>query len=88
MSRSAARRVFLFSWEILAWGLWETVVSSKVAPQVLDMKYKSEFKHGFTNPEAVARRCFGRPATLLKKIFWYRCFVVNFAKFLRIPFFI
>ena len=21
------------------------------------MKYRSEFKHGFTNPEAVARRC-------------------------------
>ena len=26
------------------------------------------------------------PATLLKKRFWHRCFPVNFAKFLRIPF--
>ena len=28
-----------------------------------------------------------KPATLLKKRFWRRCFPVNFAKFLRTPFF-
>ena len=28
-----------------------------------------------------------RPATLLKKRLWHRCFPVNFAKFLGIPFF-
>ena len=28
----------------------------------------------------------GRPATLLKKRLWHRCFSVNFAKFLRTPF--
>ena len=27
-----------------------------------------------------------RPATLLKKRLWYRCFPVNFEKFLRTPF--
>ena len=27
-----------------------------------------------------------KPATLLKKRLWHRCFPVNFAKFLRIPF--
>ena len=27
-----------------------------------------------------------RPATLLKKRLWYRCFPANFAKFLRTPF--
>ena len=27
-----------------------------------------------------------RPGTLLKKRLWHRCFAVNFAKFLRIPF--
>ena len=27
-----------------------------------------------------------RPSTLLKKRLWYRCFLVNFAKFLRTPF--
>ena len=40
--------------------------------------------------EAVAQRCSvevaDRPATLLKKRLWHRCFPVNFAKFLRIPF--
>ena len=29
---------------------------------------------------------FNRPATLLKKRLWNRCFLVNFAKFLRTPF--
>ena len=28
-----------------------------------------------------------RPATLLKKRLWHRCFTVNFVKFLRTPFF-
>ena len=28
-----------------------------------------------------------RPATLLKKKLWHRCFPVNFVKFLRTPFF-
>ena len=37
--------------------------------------------HAFS--EAVARR----PATLLKKRLWHRCFPVNFGKFLRTPFF-
>ena len=31
---------------------------------------------------------FCKPATLLKKRFWHRCFLVNFAKFLKTPFFI
>ena len=30
---------------------------------------------------------FFRPATLLKKSLWHRCFPMNFTKFLRIPFF-
>ena len=29
-----------------------------------------------------------RPVTLLKKGLWYRCFSVNFVKFLRTPFYI
>ena len=28
------------------------------------MKYKSEFKHGLTNPEAVARGVFGKKGVL------------------------
>ena len=41
-------------------------------------------------PEAVAQRCSVKrmaPATLLKKRLWRRCFPVNFAKFLRTPYF-
>ena len=30
-------------------GLQETIISVKAVPMVLDMKYRSEFKHGFTN---------------------------------------
>ena len=45
-------RGFLFSWERLGMGFWETNISSKAIPKMLNMKYKSEFKHGFTN-----RRC-------------------------------
>ena len=34
------------------------------------------------------KRCSkGFPATLLKKRLWHRCFPMNFAKFLRTPFF-
>ena len=59
--------------------------------------------HTFHDPEAVVRRCSVkkgvlrnsakftgkhlRPATLLKKRLWHRCFPVKFAKFLRTPFF-
>ena len=32
--------------------------------------------------------CASVPAALSKKRFWHRCFPVNFAKFLRTPFFI
>ena len=31
-------------------------------------------------------RNYARPGTLLKKRLWHRCFPVNFAKFLRLPF--
>ena len=33
-----------------------------------------------------ALRNFARPAALLKKRLWHRCFLLNFAKFLRTPF--
>ena len=72
------------------------------------MKYKSELKHGFINPEAVARRSLAFKEVFLKisqnsqentctrvsffliklKTLWHRCFLVNFAKFLRPLFFI
>ena len=52
MSRSPERRVFPFSWGKLGRGLSETIFSTKTLPGILDMKYRSEFKHGFMN-----RRC-------------------------------
>ena len=49
VSRSAGGGVFLcFSgrdWE----GICRKLLSSKAVPEVLGMKYRSEFKHGFTN---------------------------------------
>ena len=38
-------------------------------------------------PEVFCKKVF-RPATLLNKIFWHRCFPVNFVKFLRTHFYI
>ena len=49
MSRIAGERVFLFSWVRLGRGLKETIVFSKAVLEVSEMKYKSGFKHGFTN---------------------------------------
>ena len=40
----------------------------------------------FTGKHLCQRLCFNRPATLLKKSLCHRCFPVNFAKLLRIPF--
>ena len=49
VSICAGGRVFLFSWERLGKGLLENIVSGKAVPEVSDMKYKSELKHGFTD---------------------------------------
>ena len=39
-------------------------------------------------PESLFNKVAGlRPATLLKKRLWHRCFLVNFVKFLRTPFY-
>ena len=40
----------------------------------------------FTGKHLCQRLSQAWPATLLKKSLWYRCFPVNFAKFLRTPF--
>ena len=37
-------------------------------------------------PEVFCKKGFCRPATLLNKRLWHRCFPVNFAKFPRTPF--
>ena len=40
----------------------------------------------FTGKHLCQSLFFDRPATLLKKRLWVRCFLVNLAKFLRTPF--
>ena len=40
----------------------------------------------FHKPSRTSRNSHQRPATLLKKKLWHRCFPVNFVKFLRTPF--
>ena len=60
-----------------------TRITSRNAEQPKDLKKlrndgNKEVKKG------VLISCL-RPATLLKKGIWYRCFPVNFAKFQRIP---
>ena len=52
----------------------------KVRPEVF---YKVDVLKHFRSNRPVRFR----PATLLKMKLWHRCFPVNFAKFLRIPYF-
>ena len=40
-----------------------------------------------SRPELFCKKGFPKPATLLKKRPWHKCFPGNFAKFLRILFF-
>ena len=40
----------------------------------------------FTGKHLCQGHFFNRPATLLKKRLWHKCFSVNFVKFLRTPF--
>ena len=42
-------RASLFSWERLRGGLKENIASCIAVPEVLNMKCRSEVKHGFTN---------------------------------------
>ena len=49
--------------------------------------YRSSRLEMFCEKDVLRNFTKFRPATLLKKRFWHRCFPVNFAKFLRAPFF-
>ena len=67
-----------------------TVISEAVAQRCSVKKVFLKFRkiHRKTPvPEPLFNKVAGlRPATLLKKRLWHRCFPVNFAKFLRTPF--
>ena len=48
---------------------------------------KDMSKHRGSRPELFCKKSvLRRPATLLRKGLWYKCFPVNFGKFLRTPF--
>ena len=55
MSRGAGGRVFLFYLERLGGGEKKPIVSSKAVVEDLNMKFRSKFNHGFTNPGCLAR---------------------------------
>ena len=74
---------------------WNNAVKIKITPngeiyQIFHATYIETFRGRkfrrlyYQRTEAVARR----PANLLKKRLWHKCFPVNFEKFLRTPFFI
>ena len=63
----------------------------KQPPEVLCKKRCSEKFRKFTGKHLCKSLFFNKvaclkPATLLKRRLWHRCFPVNFAKFLRTPF--
>ena len=85
----------LYTWsseQIKSWGftcnLWSTFRSS--CPMVF---YKMGVCRNFAKftgkhlcQSLFFNKVAGRPATLLKRRLWHRCFPVNFAKFLKTPF--
>ena len=62
---------YIFSWTILPLPL----------PLPLPPNWSISYLNRSSGPEV-----FYRPASLLKKRLWHRCFPVNFVKFLRTPF--
>ena len=49
MSRGTGGRAFLFSLDRLGGGQQETILSSKVVPEDLNVKFRSKCNNGFTN---------------------------------------
>ena len=60
---------------------WRCFVRKGVLRNFAKFTSKNLYQSLFSNKVAGLR-----PATLFKKRLWHRCFPVNFAKFLRIPF--
>ena len=66
---------------------YEEFHSKKQPPQVFYAKRCSMQKGVLRNfAKFAGKHLYLRPATLLKKRFWHRCFRVNFVKFLRTSF--
>ena len=72
-------------------GLYETIVSSKGVPEVLDIKYRAEFKHAFTDcgclhrafPKALQGFQEKEPASQGICNFSFKMFKVRFFKMLK-----
>ena len=66
-------------------------VQKRSPRSVLSKKCSEKFRKFYRKtpvPESFFNKVVGlKPATLLKKRLWHRCFPVNFVKFLRTPFF-
>ena len=58
----------------------------KHPPEVFHKKSVLEYFSKFTGKHQCQGLFFNRPATLLKRRLWHRCFSVNFANFSRTPF--
>ena len=73
--------------------LWTSFNARSNRPKVFCKKEVLENYPKFTGKHLCQSLFFNkvaglRPATLLKKKLWYRCFLMNFGKFSRTPFFI
>ena len=63
------------------------VVSEAATGGVMSEKVFLEISKNSQENTCARASCAGlRPATLLKRRLWHRCFPVNFMKFLRTPF--
>ena len=89
---------FLYKWKLIHLYLihWQFYASWKYSQkQPLEVSHKKGVLRNFTKftgkhlcQSLFFNKVAGlRPATLLKKWLWYRCFPVNFVKFPRTPFF-
>ena len=86
---------FKFFWKMYFWAFetpnFEGLHRKKNCAFPLRKKEKKSFsdltwKSQEQLPEVLCKKGVLRPATLLKKRLWHKCFPVNFAKFLRTPF--
>ena len=67
--------------------IWERFLYRRSRPQVFSKKCVLRNLAKFAGKHQCLSLFFNGPATLLKKKLWYRCFPVNFPKFLRTFFF-
>ena len=83
--------ILIFSFHVNIFNPWIFIYKSS-RPEVFYKKGVLRNSTKFTGKHLCQSLFFNevaglRPTTLLKKRLWHRCFPVNFAKFLRTPFF-